>query len=356
MAHRERPSAEVLLQFAQRRERVLAHASPKPVLLFALGILGFALWDRWLDPEHAEYALWVRIGTALALLPSYVVLSRGVSDGRAKYVHGSVFLVGFIGVAAASMMLTDGFLWGAGGTLAFPVVLAFYSIPVSFYFALNLIALALILVLAWVLGVPTPQQANFAMMDAVMIWVGSNAGRVLYHQQLRAFVQELRHAEDARTDALTGLSNRRQIDEFGRRALEQARRRDDAPLTVMMIDLDHFKQINDRHGHDAGDAILRSVGEVLRAQLRGSDPVGRWGGEEFLAVLHGAREVTALEIARRMLAAVRGVAAAPPDLEISISIGLAVSRGDDDWHGLVKRADEALYRAKAAGRDRVEVG
>ncbi len=161
--------------------------------------------------------------------------------------------------------------------------------------------------------------------------------------------------QQASTDALTGLANRRGFEP----ALQvewQRHRRLGTPLTLLAIDIDHFKQINDRHGHAAGDAALRHLGQVLRQQLRPYDLSARVGGEEFCVVQSGMGAEEAVQAAERLRTAdlCFGRDAQGQPLQMTISIGLATARTDDrDIAQLLARADAALYLAKAEGRNRV---
>ncbi|HEX6811300.1 MAG TPA: diguanylate cyclase [Planctomycetota bacterium] len=152
------------------------------------------------------------------------------------------------------------------------------------------------------------------------------------------------------TDSLTRLFNRR----MGLLALEQEIARADRfvrPLTVLMCDLDHFKQLNDRYGHLEGDVALRATADVLRQTLRKGDTICRYGGEEFLVVLAGTSPDDATVLATRLFTAVqeRGVAV---QLPISISIGLTCFKPGDTIETLLQRADRALYASKGLGRNR----
>ena len=162
------------------------------------------------------------------------------------------------------------------------------------------------------------------------------------------------------TDGLTGVHNRRY---FESRCLEevQAARRSGLPLVCLLLDVDHFKRINDTHGHPAGDAVLRYVARLIRAQLRGSDVVARYGGEEFVLLLPGTPLPAALETAeriRRVIAAQTMPVPVPEPLRITVSIGAAALLPGDDPAALaadlVQRADQALYAAKQGGRNRVQ--
>jgi diguanylate cyclase (GGDEF)-like protein len=161
----------------------------------------------------------------------------------------------------------------------------------------------------------------------------------------------------ARTDALTGLLNRRALlDEFERESARSAR--DGSELCMLLMDLDHFKQVNDRCGHSAGDAALCSVAQVLRTSLRRGDLVGRLGGEEFGALLPQTTEPQAVMLAERLRERIAqlqipGDASAPEDgLRITASFGVAAWGGDaESLEQLMNNADVAMYLAKRAGRN-----
>lgn len=160
------------------------------------------------------------------------------------------------------------------------------------------------------------------------------------------------HAEVERlasTDALTGLANRRVFQESLARELALAVRRGE-PCSLVVLDVDHFKAVNDTHGHQAGDEVLRQVGRVLHEAARGTDVPARYGGEEFAVVLPSCSPAEAFVVAERLRA---GVAAGGGPVPVTVSAGVASFPLDAaDPAGLVGAADHALYRAKRAGRDR----
>ncbi|HEX5852376.1 MAG TPA: diguanylate cyclase [Solirubrobacteraceae bacterium] len=157
----------------------------------------------------------------------------------------------------------------------------------------------------------------------------------------------------AATDALTGLPNRRAADDNLKRMVAQSARTG-APLAVLLMDLDNFKNINDVYGHDRGDEVLAAVGTALRDTLRESDFAGRYGGEEFLLLLAGADKQAALQVAEKVRVAVAAVRIPNSD-QITASIGVAALPDDaGDALTLVRLADRALYTAKNNGRNRVE--
>lgn len=178
-----------------------------------------------------------------------------------------------------------------------------------------------------------------------------------YEERLEAYQQELEEMNErlslqSSTDELTGLMNRRA---FERRLDEEVARaqRHDLPLSLLMIDVDHFKRFNDSHGHPAGDAVLREVAGLFREISRASDGFARYGGEEFAAILPetGIEGATLMgERCRRAVARAEWQQA-----PVTISVGAAeLGSGNADMRRLIDAADRALYRAKDSGRDRVE--
>ena len=159
---------------------------------------------------------------------------------------------------------------------------------------------------------------------------------------------------NALRDALTGVGNRSALDRALARELELARRTQQ-PLSLLMLDLDHFKRINDRFGHGVGDDVLRQTAQTIANGLRSMDMVFRFGGEEFCVLLSATSHEAAHTVAERLRAAVETQAArdgAIP-LSVTLSIGLATLRDVESAKSLLQRADSALYQAKASGRNRL---
>jgi len=157
----------------------------------------------------------------------------------------------------------------------------------------------------------------------------------------------------ALTDPLTGLANRRCIFEQLTRMAQTSPQRGE-PLTLVLFDIDHFKRVNDTHGHQAGDAVLQRIADLARCQVRSKDLVGRIGGEEFVWLLPGVEAGRARELAERLRETIERESAIGDLPPVTISLGVALLRLGDTPEQLIARADEALYRAKESGRNCVQ--
>ncbi len=222
--------------------------------------------------------------------------------------------------------------------------------------------------LALVFGLPTAGlllylwQAETALVREELVLlvypflamiIAGYIAHVLHGLYIDHFLATREMRQHAMTDPLTGLLNRRAMGP----ELE-ARHAAAAPhgrsFAVLMTDLDHFKQVNDIHGHEVGDEVLVAVSTRMAAQLRREDRLCRWGGEEFLVLLDGVSDAAAMAVAEKLRRAVADtpVSTAVGAIEITMSLGVATCRDCESAEALVTCADEALYRAKIAGRNR----
>lgn len=182
--------------------------------------------------------------------------------------------------------------------------------------------------------------------------VGTTAFLLMCSERIRRQWQRA-----ASTDYLTGLANRRTVAQAGAQAFDYARR-DGKDFSVAILDVDHFKRINDKFGHDVGDLALKHLAEILLIACRGRDLPGRFGGEEFILLWHEADAVLAQQMAQRLRDALRSRPLRAGDISVglTVSIGIAVLDGTHaDFEEMLLQADRALYAAKAGGRDRVVV-
>jgi two-component system cell cycle response regulator len=191
--------------------------------------------------------------------------------------------------------------------------------------------------------------------NELMARVRTQVRRKRYTEQLRDNVQQ--SMELAVTDPLTGLFNRRYMERHLGTLVEKSASRGKS-LSVLILDIDYFKSINDRFGHDAGDDVLREFADRMRTCVRGIDLACRYGGEEFVVVMPDTDLSVATMVAERIRRRIAGepfpIHRGERSIEVTISIGIAARNSpNDDATTILKRADEALYRAKRDGRNRV---
>jgi diguanylate cyclase (GGDEF)-like protein len=205
-----------------------------------------------------------------------------------------------------------------------------------------------LLVLATTLGVDPAYVAHHP--ESLVVPLALVVCTAVYVSPLVA--SDVRHRADSTLDQLTGLLNRRALEPRFAEIAEQAALTDQ-PVSVVLADLDHFKSINDDHGHGVGDAVLRDVAYAMRRALRTFELLYRLGGEEFALLLPGAAEDDATRIAESLRVAIEDLEVA--GLRVTCSFGVATARGERiELESLVGGADAALYAAKRGGRNRVE--
>jgi diguanylate cyclase (GGDEF)-like protein len=193
--------------------------------------------------------------------------------------------------------------------------------------------------------------ATFLLLAAIYALIAFFSRRI-DAQQRRILGQNVELEHLSVTDSLTGAVNRLGLMQR-LKDLSGGLRRSDHPMAVLMLDLDNFKEVNDRYGHPAGDQALRRFVATLRENVRTSDVVGRWGGEEFLVIAHHLDLDNALELGEKLRRAVER-ADFGNNLELTTSIGVAELTAGESLDDLVARVDRALYAAKQAGRNRVQ--
>ena len=308
--------------------------------------------------------------TALTYLGFYWALRSGWSErlqDPSMTQWQVVASLMFAGVSYAFLGPIRGVLPGA-----MLVILCFGMFKLNVRALLGMAALAWCVLaggvgLHWVLSAgPVDLTLELAHLFAGLVMftaVGLLAGRLSrIRARLTAQREQLNQAlvqidALAHRDALTGLHNRRMGQELLQQQLLRQRRRPRLPFCVAMLDMDHFKRVNDHHGHAVGDAVLSAFAQTGSATLRQVDTFVRWGGEEFLLLLPDSD----LQAAQLALGRLRAAVAAAPvplgesHLSYTFSVGLTAWREGDDQHALLQRADEALYAAKAAGRNCVSV-
>lgn len=231
-----------------------------------------------------------------------------------------------------------GVLW------CYPAVISFYfMLPERQAWGANIVLLTMALPMSWLYI----DAALAARLTATLLCVSAFSAifvRVISLQQ-----QELQAL--AMTDSLTGLANRVLLHSSLEHAVQQHERRH-SPMTLLTLDLDNFKVINDTLGHDAGDQVLRGVGKLLQRRIRRSDKVFRLGGEEFLVLLYDTDAAQGWQVAEELRKAIETMSLLP-DHRVTTSLGVATLQPGEHWRDWMKRSDDNLYRAKKEGRNLV---
>jgi diguanylate cyclase (GGDEF)-like protein len=308
----------------------------------------------------------VQLAASLVVVVYAHTYWRGRPPRGSAHLYRTVFMAGSTVLATFMAAGTYHALNGQLGSVS-PIDALVVLLTIGIYTTANL---ALLLVCLYLVSRPIawrsllPQRHHVAYENSTLLFGAFSAIVILHGPWLSplililvaslhraSLVTDLQHS--ANTDSKTGLLNSRGWHVMARQQLSQA---DSAgsPTAVLLIDLDHFKRVNDTHGHLAGDVVLKSVAEILVRELRGYDAVGRYGGEEFIALLPGADGTAALAIGERLR--YRICTAAPDELlAVTASVGVAVGlpRSALTLEDIIDAADIALYQAKTNGRDRV---
>lgn len=323
-----------------------------------LGIDLVAGFGFWFSAELANYMILLPM---LLLAPTPRQLWSEAPSGLASLRRRPLALLPLAALVASALLAIA---LGGPGTIAFPVPALLWCALSYRMFTTSLATLALCawIMVAVAIGVVDPTGASLTFHDTISLRIGVALLAVApltvasVNAARNQLMRDLDHA--ASHDSLTGVLTR---GAFLQRSLEQMRVlcKEQRPVTLLMLDIDHFKQVNDHHGHAAGDDVLTAFAERMRAAMRPSDLLGRFGGEEFAVLLPGTTSDEAMRIADRL----RRIASTHPvalgdglSLDITISIG-GVSRPCSAQGAQLKElfrlADGALYEAKAAGRNRL---
>lgn len=326
-----------------------------PVLGPVLGafVILFAGWDVWVDPQQAATTLRVRIALVLLGAPAYL---RGPLHWSVPWRCAIVYATHVGAMMIGAALLRDGLLLALPALTGALFAVALVEPRPRRWCSTALGSLLLFLGLA-VHVLPGALFVDAALLFALSLPMAAGVALVTLALRRRTFAAERALLDATRHDCLTGALSRGYVTELALHDVALARRHG-RPLAVAMLDIDHFKGVNDVHGHAIGDRVLCAVVSACRRCLRASDYLGRIGGEEFVCIMPEASAADALACAERMRREVAALAL-PVDggqLRITVSLGVAVlDDAHDRWETMLRAADAALYRAKAAGRDRIEL-
>lgn len=326
----------------------------------------FLGWDELVDTAGEADTVAERLlaGAVYGLLYLVVAFTRmGRRCIRSIYVSG--ILAAPLLLMCIFLQLPDGYLLGHSSFLIVPIVVMMIGPTLSVAVPLVVAALAIpslgvFILLGAGFDLPgLPDGATALRLGLVDIGVGALAiVLVVVHDRLqrRMVADNVQLAQLAGTDPLTALQNRRQFQaEFERERARQRRHR--RATGLLELDIDHFKQVNDTHGHDIGDEVLRSLAQRWRGLIREIDVLARLGGEEFVVMVPETDRAGIVELAERLRAATEDAPVSTPvgPLQITVSIGATLAAPDEaSLENLLKRVDQALYRAKRSGRNRCE--
>ena len=347
------PEEEARFRFA--RQLALAEINTQTYWLVAGLVMVFSWWDWYVDPDNWLAAFVVRSVGALLILATGIVQRVTRRVDWAADIAKVRFAAGTVAVAGALSLLDRGFLVGIAGLVAVILSGPYVAIDRRDLLKMNVVPLILIAVIMGAAGLDAFTVVNSTVFIVLALLVSLLLARVFEASNRRAFALEHQLTSEARTDALTGLRNRRSLEEAASAEVKRGTRIG-ATLSVIICDIDHFKQVNDRFGHEAGDKVLRTVADLLSGVARESDMLGRWGGEEFLMLLPDTNENAAFVVAERMRKAVEAAKMPIEGLRVTISLGVAeLAPGGSEperWQEAVRRADDAMYRAKQSGRNK----
>lgn len=362
------PERKALIRVQVRTDRLqlLFRQSVFSVLgsLLAALMLSWLCWGR---VDHPLITVWLGLLGAstslrIVLLTSYFrspVDARTPQRWELKYWLTLVLSATIWGAGALALMRSDDLLIQTL-VLLFAVGMSVSAVACySAYRSMTIISMALVLLPSsfWLLFQPGSTQAGMAAASLVFASFVINATRKLSDAMEKAFLltREMEHARDianqaAQTDELTGLKNRRAFFHHAQRVHDHCKRQC-LPVSVLMLDIDHFKHINDSFGHQAGDHVLRQIGAVILASIRDVDICGRLGGEEFALLMADTSLEAAQRRAEQLRHAISQLASGYGE-GITASLGVAsMSADQQSVHTLLNEADKALFRAKAQGRN-----
>ncbi|OOG83915.1 GGDEF domain-containing protein [Pseudomonas sp. A25(2017)] len=331
-------------------------------------MLSWLCWDRF---EHGAIFWWMVILTASTLLRIAMFITYFRSDEsqrtpqqwERKYWVTLVLSASIWGGGAFVLMPADDLLSQAL-VMLFTVGMSVSAVSCySAYRDMTLVSIGVVLLpcTIWLLFQPSPIQVGMALSILVFTAFAARATHKMSQALEIAFrlTREMEQANSistraAQTDELTGLKSRRAFFEHAQQLYNECKAKRQG-LCAVMLDMDHFKHINDTYGHQVGDQVLRQMGAVISSSFRATDIHGRLGGEEFAILLPDTSIGVATQIAELLVDTIAGLMIEPVHC-ISASLGVASTEAcNKDLHSLMNDADKALYRAKALGRNRVAV-
>ncbi|MEH6799807.1 MAG: GGDEF domain-containing protein [Pseudomonadales bacterium] len=370
---------EIEQAYRKHTETTFARHLRRGLMVWLVMLLLFGVLDYPVLGNSVEFAIvaGLRLVTAALLFGLFLRLKRQPSLATEGYAVTAIEVFGFVIFFFLYFIRHDIVSWiiGVVGMLiislfifipnrvylsllaaCFGIAGMFYSVRLNGFGAPELVGLLFILSVPTVVGfftalrLQTAQRQQYALFDQV-----SSINRNLQSEIKRREALEEELKRQATTDPLTGLFNRRQYEMLFNRERERCNRQQ-KHISLCVVDLDHFKRINDKYGHDVGDLALRHSADLFSRTLRQSDVVGRFGGEEFVLILPDTDLEQAVAVVNRLREELESSPLQSPEGEIKLTATFGVTQvigGEESIEKVIKRADKGLYEGKGAGRNRV---
>jgi diguanylate cyclase (GGDEF)-like protein len=335
---------------ASQHNDALGQILPTLGPLFGASVILFIAWDYWIAPPVVALTAPVRIA---------LVLVGSVAYRQRRFAWSAVQRCGFVYATHASAMiisaslLPNGLLLGLAGIASSVFLVSLVALQLNTFVQILMVPTVLFLLLG------AASMPLYGLIDALFLYLfaavlAAAIMLVVGSFRRQAYLFEKRLLHSARHDSLSGAINRGYLTELGLREIALARRHQH-PLSAAMIDIDHFKRVNDIYGHAVGDDVIRELVRTCTDNLREGDLFGRFGGEEFVCLMPETDANEALACAERMRRSIEAlhVDTGRGALKFTVSAGVAVLEpANGDWDALLKQADDALYLAKGGGRNR----
>jgi diguanylate cyclase (GGDEF)-like protein len=348
--HRYDQSVQIELDAEKKHNDEILQLLPLLGALFGLSVLSFNVWDYLIDPAHAVLTFAVRLAlVALGSSAYFVTRLNWTPLQRCGVIYGTHAGA----IIICEFFLKNGFLLGLTGICACVFAVSVVTIRLKNFSGI-LFAPTFLFITLSAIRLPLIEFLNSAMLYIFSVSLACLIMLVIRSFRLTAIALENELLQISRHDSLTGAYNRGYLTDLAKREMALAKRHNRS-MSIIMLDIDHFKNVNDTYGHDIGDKTIKLLVDTCQKNLREIDHFGRIGGEEFVCVLPEVGAADAMLCAERLRTSIEALQIETPrgPLRFTVSIGIAeLNPTYANWEALLKSADHALYSAKNSGRNR----
>jgi diguanylate cyclase (GGDEF)-like protein len=348
--HRYDRSTQIELDAEKKHNEEILQLLPLLGPLFGLSVLSFGIWDYLIDPAQALSSFYVRLVLVVLGSSAYFVTRLNWTPLKRCVVIYSTHAGAII---ICEFLLKNGFLLGLTGICACVFAVSVVTIRLKIFFKILSLPTLLFITLS-AIRLPLIEFLNGAMLYIFSVSLACLIMLVIRSFRMTAVALENELLQISRHDSLTGAYNRGYLTDLANREVALAKRHN-RNLSIAMLDIDHFKKVNDTYGHDIGDKTIKLLVDTCQKNLREIDHFGRIGGEEFVCVLPEVGAADAMLCAERLRTSIEALQIETPSgpLRFTVSIGVAELNAQyANWETLLKEADKALYNAKNGGRNR----